>query len=58
VDFDFAKRFWNLATKLIAEGKIIPHPVKKSKGGLDELANGIAQLKKESASAFKWVFNI
>jgi hypothetical protein len=57
-DFDFAKQFWNLATKLIAQGEIIPHPVKKSKGGLDGLAGGIAQLKKDSASAFKWVFNI
>lgn len=57
-DFHFAKMFWDLAAKLIADQKVIAHPVKKSFGGLEGVPEGLAQLKRGKASGFKWVFEI
>jgi hypothetical protein len=44
-DFEFAKKFWELATGLLADKKLKVHPVKLGSGGLDGVLDGMQQLK-------------
>ena len=39
-DYEHAKRFWVLSTKLIAEGKLRPLPVEVRGGGLAGVIDG------------------
>jgi NADPH:quinone reductase-like Zn-dependent oxidoreductase len=38
--FDFGVMFWKLSNKLLAEGKVKPHPVVLREGGLGGIPNG------------------
>ena len=38
--FDFGLGFWHLSEKLVAEGRIIPHPVTVKSGGLGAIPAG------------------
>lgn len=57
-DLEFAAKFWQLASKLLEEGKIKAHPHKLVDGGLDTIPQSIQDLKDGKASGFKFVHRI
>jgi hypothetical protein len=57
-DFEFAKSFWDLATKLIASQQLTVHPVKVGSGGLNGVLDGLNQLKEGKVSGVKLVYRI
>jgi len=44
-DFEFAKKFWNLATELLASKQFIVHPVEDGSGGLEGVLGGLNKLE-------------
>jgi hypothetical protein len=57
-DFEFAKTFWELATKLLASQQLTVHPVKTGKGGLEGVLDGMNQLKEGKVSGVKLVYRV
>lgn len=57
-DFEFAKMFWDLATKLITSQQITVHPTKVGTGGLEGVLDGLEQLKEGKVSGVKLVYRI
>jgi len=57
-DFEFAKTFWDLATKLIASQQLTVHPAKVGSGGLEGVLDGLNQLKEGKVSGVKLVYKI
>jgi hypothetical protein len=57
-DFEFAKTFWELATKLLASQQLTVHPVKTGKGGLEGVLDGMYQLKEGKVSGVKLVYRV
>lgn len=57
-NFEFAKKFWDLATKLIASQQLTVHPVKTGSGGLEGVLDGLDQLKEGKVSGVKLVYRI
>lgn len=57
-DFEFAKTFWDLSTKLLADKKITVHPPKVGKEGLKGVFDGLQQLKEGKVSGTKLVYQI
>jgi hypothetical protein len=57
-DFEFAKTFWELATKLLASQQLTVHPVKVGSGGLEGVLDGMNQLKEGKVSGVKLVYRV
>ncbi|CAG8955808.1 hypothetical protein HYFRA_00011677 [Hymenoscyphus fraxineus] len=56
--FNFGVMFWELTQKLLAEGKITPHPVSLRPLGLAGIPDGIAEFPKGTVSGFKLVYKV
>ncbi|KAI9146789.1 Trans-enoyl reductase ACTTS2 [Paramyrothecium foliicola] len=46
-DYNFGKEFWRMSERLLAEKKLIPHPLDVRNGGLDSVLEGIDDLREE-----------
>lgn len=57
-DFEYAKKFWALAEKLLAEGKIKTHRAEVRSGGLDGILSGLDDLEHQRVSGKKLVYRI
>ncbi|KAF2720107.1 GroES-like protein [Polychaeton citri CBS 116435] len=57
-DFEFAKLFWDLSTKLITSKQIKVHSPKVSKDGLKGVVDGLQQLKEGKVSGVKLVYRV
>lgn len=57
-DFEFGKKFWELATKLVASQQITMHPAKVGKGGLVGVLDGLEQLRQGKVSGVKLVYRV
>jgi hypothetical protein len=57
-DFEFAKKFWDLATELLASQQLVVHPVKVGTGGLSGVLDGLNTLKEGKVSGVKLVYRI
>ncbi|KAJ4337891.1 hypothetical protein N0V95_008205 [Ascochyta clinopodiicola] len=56
--FEFGVMFWELSHKLLAEGKVKPHPVALRKGGLAGIPEGLAEHAEGKVRAVKLVYNV
>lgn len=57
-DFEFAKKFWDLATKLLASQQLVMHPVEVGSNGLAGVLDGLNRLKAGKVSGVKLVYRI
>lgn len=57
-DFEFGKRFWSTAEKLLREGKWKPHRAELRSGGLDGILGGLEDLKQGKVSGKKLVYRV
>ena len=57
-DFEFAKKFWDLATKLLASQRVVVHPVEVGSNGLAGVLDGLNRLKEGKVSGVKLVYRI
>jgi hypothetical protein len=57
-DFEFAKIFWELATKLLASQQLTVHPTKIGSGGFGGVLDGLNQLKEGKVSGVKLVYRV
>jgi len=57
-DFEFGKKWWSIAWKLLSEGKIKLHKVEVRPGGLDGILDGLDDLKNGKVSGKKLVCRI
>ena len=57
-DFEFAKMFWGLTEKLLAEGKFKVHPPSVRKGGLKGVLEGLQEMREEKVSGQKLVYKV
>ncbi|KAK3369373.1 chaperonin 10-like protein [Lasiosphaeria ovina] len=57
-EFEFGKKFWALAEKLLAEGRIRVHPVQVGEGGLEGVFEGLQAMREGKVSGKKLVYRI
>ena len=57
-DYEFAKKFWDLATKLLASQQVIVHPVELGSNGLAGVIDGLNRMKEGKVSGVKLVYRI
>jgi NADPH:quinone reductase-like Zn-dependent oxidoreductase len=57
-DKEFAEKFWAIAEKLLADGKIKVHPPKVNPGGLKGVLDGLKLLQENKVSGEKLVYNV
>ena len=57
-DFEFAKKFGDIAEKLLAEGKFKVHPPSVRKGGLKGVLEGLQEMREGKVSAEKLVYRV
>ncbi|KAM0716781.1 hypothetical protein Q7P37_008226 [Cladosporium fusiforme] len=57
-DYKIASEFADVAAKLYAEGKLLPHPPKVGAGGLEGVLEGMKTLKEGKVSGFKLVYRV
>lgn len=57
-DYDFGVKFFALASNLLAEGKIKPHPATVKQGGLEGILEGLQELRENKVSGAKLVYQI
>ena len=57
-DEDFATEFYEVAEKLLSEGKIKPHPSLVREGGLEGVLEGLKDLKEKKVSGAKLVYKL
>jgi len=57
-DYEFGKKFWELATTLLAEGKFKVHPPSVRKGGLKGVLEGLQEMREGKVSGEKLVYLI
>lgn len=57
-DFDFAKKFGELASALLAEGKIEVHPPTVKPGGLAGVLDGLQLMREGKVSGEKLVYRV
>ncbi|GAD97953.1 zinc-binding oxidoreductase ToxD, putative [Paecilomyces variotii No. 5] len=57
-DKEFAEKFWAMAEKLFAEGKVEAHPPKVNPGGLKGVLDGLNLLRENKVSGKKLVYNV
>lgn len=55
-DFNFAVKFYEVAEKLWAAGKWIPHPQRVGKGGLRGILDGMQEMREGKVSGEKLVY--
>lgn len=55
---EFQENFWRLTGKLLAEGKIVPHPQEVREGGLEGILDGLEDLRKDRVSGVKLVYRV
>jgi NADPH:quinone reductase-like Zn-dependent oxidoreductase len=55
---EFAEKFWNIAEKLLVDGKIKTHRPSVRSGGLNGVLEGLQLLKEDKVSGEKLVYNI
>lgn len=53
-----AMKFWEVAEKLLASGKVKPHPLTVGKDGLKGASEGLQQMKEGKVSGVKLVYRI
>jgi NADPH:quinone reductase-like Zn-dependent oxidoreductase len=56
--FEFAKRFITIAEKLIADGKVTPHPPQIGKDGLKGVLEGLQLMREGKVSGKKLVYRV
>lgn len=56
--FEFAKMFAGLTERLLAEGKLIPHPVSLQKGGFQGVLHGLKIIGEGTVSGAKLVYRV
>ncbi|KAK4221925.1 zinc-binding dehydrogenase [Podospora fimiseda] len=57
-DFEFGKRFWGIAEKLIREGKVKPVKIELGKEGLKGVLEGLQLLRDSKVSGRKLVYRV
>ncbi|KAF7118390.1 hypothetical protein CNMCM5793_007907 [Aspergillus hiratsukae] len=57
-DFEFGSKFWSVAEKLLAEGKVKPHRPKVCPGGLKGVLKGLQLMREGKVSGEKLVYNV
>lgn len=57
-DFEFAKKFFGITEKLLADGKLKTHPEKVGEKGLEGALQGMEDMKNEKVSANKLVYRV
>lgn len=57
-DFEFAKKFFGLTEKLLAEGKLKTHPELVGEGGLEGALKGMKDMKDGKVSGKKLAFRV
>ncbi|KIW01275.1 uncharacterized protein PV09_07314 [Verruconis gallopava] len=57
-DFEFAKMFFELTEKLLAEGKLKTHPERLREGGLQGVLKGMEEMKSGKVSGEKLVYKV
>ena len=57
-DFESARKFYELSTKLFEDGKLKVHPTVSRKGGLQGVFDGLEDLKHNRVSGKKLVYTI
>lgn len=57
-DFEFGKKVWGLAEKLMGEGKFKSPPVATKEGGLNGILGGLQDLKSGKVSGTKLVYTV
>jgi hypothetical protein len=57
-DFDFAKKFFEITEKLMAEGKLKTHPEKVGEKGLEGALKGMEDMKAGKVSGVKLVYRV
>ncbi|PYH68581.1 zinc-binding alcohol dehydrogenase family protein [Aspergillus vadensis CBS 113365] len=57
-DRTFAAEWLENATKLLADGKVVPHPVQLGSGGLQGVIEGLKLLKEGKVRGCKLVYNV
>jgi NADPH:quinone reductase-like Zn-dependent oxidoreductase len=57
-DFEFARMFFEMTERLLAEGKLKTHPEKLREGGLQGALKGMDEMKAGMVSGEKWVYKV
>jgi NADPH:quinone reductase-like Zn-dependent oxidoreductase len=57
-DYEFGKMWMDLTEKLVAEGKLKPHPKRLVPGGLEGILKGMEELKAEKVRGEKLIYRI
>lgn len=57
-DFEFAKKFFGITEKLLAEGKLKTHPAKVGSNGLEGALQGMSDMKNDKVSGQKLVYRV
>lgn len=57
-DFEFAKEFFGITEKLLAEGKLKTHPEKVGSDGLQGVLQGLEDLKNDKVTGQKLVYRV
>ncbi|KAF7546107.1 hypothetical protein G7Z17_g8659 [Cylindrodendrum hubeiense] len=57
-DKEYAQFFWDLAVKLLADGKVKPHTPSVRPGGLKGVLEGLQLLREDKVSGEKLVYNV
>ncbi|KAK0642202.1 putative zinc-binding oxidoreductase ToxD [Cercophora newfieldiana] len=59
-DLEFGRKFWQLAERLLAEGKVKPHPVEVNLGGggLEGVFEGLQAMREGNVSGKKLVYSL
>lgn len=57
-DFEFAKKFYDITEKLLADGKLNTHPEQVGEGGLEGALKGMEDMKKGGVSGVKLVYRV
>lgn len=57
-DFEFAKKFFGITEKLMAEGKLKTHPAAVGEKGLEGALKGMEDLKNDRVSGKKLVYRV
>ena len=57
-DFEFAKEFFGITEKLLAEGKLKTHPAKVGPKGLEGVLQGLLDMQNDKVSGAKLVYRV
>ena len=57
-DFEFGKRLFRIAQRLLDEGRLRHHPVKRLEGGLEQVLVGMEMVRKGELKGEKCVVSL